>query len=468
MFMICRNNKARVIPACILLATAALMQGCAPTKNVSITSTPDKAHLTVYKIAAEGGDPQPMADFADVITPANITLDFSNMVHYKVEAHRALCMPAPDTEILLDPQMSYNINLTQYKQDVPAIVNVPTRMGEVWQLKPTLIPTVATMDPTEPASAYIDQPMPITKNKILNVDYPSFDSSPTTALLVYEMIQPDSSSATGYSSKLYKLPLAAGETPTQLTLGRKQQRFPTFDFSGDNIIFDSNDDSRSDSPFEFKTSENEASISHLEEIADNLEFHFSVGKDSIAFASFSPNATEGSIEAASRDGSGPSPRATGLSPQLSPDGNSIVYIHKPSPDGKYRINIVNTRGPIISHELVQNDDANFYDPHWSPDGALIVCSSPSRGKDLPDDVKKEPDPRYHDAEAAHSFLWLVTADGQHSLRLTKNESYDSNPVFDRNGRTIYFRSNRGGVWNIWKLNLTDAAFAELKVNPPAQ
>jgi Tol biopolymer transport system component len=463
-----QKHNARAISTCILVTTAALMQGCAPTKNVSITSTPDKAHLTFYKISAEGGEPQPLPDASDVVTPANVTLDFTNQVHYRVEAHRVLCMPAPDTEILMDPQMSYNIQLTQYKTYVPAIVNIPTKMGEVWQLKPTPVQTVATMDPTEAVSAYIDQPTPITKNKVLNVDYPSFDSSPTTSLLVYEMIQPDSSSPSGYSSKLYRLPLAAGESPVQLTLGRKQQRFPTFDFSGDNIIFDSNDDSRSDSPFEFKTNENESSITHLEEIADNLEFHFSVGKDNIAFAGYSPNATEPQVWAASRDGSGPTPRAAGLSPQLSPDGNSIVYIHKPSADGKYRINIVNARGPIISHELVQNDDANFYDPHWSPDGALIVCSSPSRGKDQPDDVKKEPDPKYHDAEGEHSFLWLVTADGQHSLRLTKNESFDSNPVFDRNGRTIYFRSNRGGVWNIWKLNLTDAAFAELKATPPAQ
>ena len=59
-------------------------------------------------------------------------------------------------------------------------------------------------------------------------------------------------------------------------------------------------------------------------------------------------------------------------------------------------------------------------------------------------------------------------DGQHSIRLTKNESFDSNPVFDRNGRTIYFRSNRGGVWNIWKMNLTDTAFTELQITPPAQ
>ena len=130
--------------------------------------------------------------------------------------------------------------------------------------------------------------------------------------------------------------------------------------------------------------------------------------------------------------------------------------------------MVNTRGPNVTRELALNDDADYYQPRWSPDSQLIVFCSPSRGKNLPDDVKKEPNAKYHDAEGEHSFLWIASADGRHCLRLTKNESFDSNPVFDRNGRTIYFRSNRGGVWNIWKLNLSDAAFAELKVSPPAQ
>jgi Tol biopolymer transport system component len=146
----------------------------------------------------------------------------------------------------------------------------------------------------------------------------------------------------------------------------------------------------------------------------------------------------------------------------------ILFVHRPENGGKLRICTVNARGPNVMRELLLNDDADYYQPRWSPDGQLIVFCSPSRGKDLPDDVKKEPNPKYHDAEGEHSFLWIASADGRHCFRLTKNESFDSNPVFDRNGRTIYFRSNRGGVWNIWKLNLSDAAYAELKVSPPAQ
>jgi Tol biopolymer transport system component len=129
---------------------------------------------------------------------------------------------------------------------------------------------------------------------------------------------------------------------------------------------------------------------------------------------------------------------------------------------------VNTRGPILPHEFSLNDDADYADPHWSPDGKMIVFCTASRGKDLPDDNKKEPNIKYHDADGEHSFIWVMSSDGQHSIRLTRNESFDSNPVFDRNGRSIYFRSNRGGMWNIWKMDLTDNTFTELHVAPPGQ
>jgi dipeptidyl aminopeptidase/acylaminoacyl peptidase len=452
----------------LLVAGSAFWQGCA-TKMISLDTNPEQAHLSLYQVTATGQETPFNLEGQPSQSPATLKLDFANQVHYRVEAHRALCMPSFNTQInFQDPQTAYNITLTQYKLDLNAIVNTPTKAGDVWQVKPTLTQTVASIDPLEPTLLYITQPQPVTKNKKLDLDFPSFTTSPTAQVMVYEQITPDSSTPTGYASKLFKLPLEAGENATQLTLGRKQQRYPSFDFSGDYVVFDSNDDSRTDAPFEFKSVENEASISHLDHEPDTLEYYFSIAKDSVAFAGYGPNDTESTIWAAGRDGSGPTPRAAGISPQLSPDGSTILYIHKPENGGKFRISTVNTRGPVKTQEIVQNDDVDYYDPHWSPDGKLIVFCTPSRGKDLPDDVKKEPDAAYRDAESEHSFIWIMTADGQHTIRLTRNESFDSNPVFDRNGKTIYFRSNRGGFWNIWKLDLTDAAFTQLQVAPPVQ
>jgi hypothetical protein len=460
------RNRPKLASLAVIIAASAFWQGCAPMKTVTLTSTPDKASLTIFKVSATGQETTIPLELAQMQTPATVQLNFADQAHYRVEAHHVLCLPSMSTAINLDPQTAYSIELTQYKDYVTSIVNMPTKVGDIWQLKPTPVQTVASLDVTEPYVYYMTQPAAITHNKRADVDYPSFTCSPVAPLMIYELIQPDSSTTTGFSSKLWKLTLQAGENPVLETQSRKQQRFPAFTFSGDDVVFDSNDDNRTDAPYSFKTEENESSIGRLEPIPDTLEYNFSIGKDNIAFATFGPNAVDPQICAAGPDGSGSTVRADGLSPQLSPDGSSILFIHHPEGGGKFRVCTVNTRGPIQKREFPLNDDVDYFDPHWSPDGKMIVFCTPTRGKDLPDDNKKEPNVKFHDAESEHSFIWIMSADGQHTIRLTRNESYDSNPVFDRNGRTIYFRSNRGGQWNIWKMDLTDNTFTELHVVPP--
>lgn len=51
-------------------------------------------------------------------------------------------------------------------------------------------------------------------------------------------------------------------------------------------------------------------------------------------------------------------------------------------------------------------------------------------------------------------IWLMPADDfGKRIQLTLNGSVDDNPVWDRNGNAIYFRSNRGGKWNVWRLDV---------------
>jgi Tol biopolymer transport system component len=37
------------------------------------------------------------------------------------------------------------------------------------------------------------------------------------------------------------------------------------------------------------------------------------------------------------------------------------------------------------------------------------------------------------------------------IQVTTNGSWDDHPAWDPAGAAIYFRSNRGGDWNIWKV-----------------
>ena len=88
-------------------------------------------------------------------------------------------------------------------------------------------------------------------------------------------------------------------------------------------------------------------------------------------------------------------------------------------------------------QLMQNIEYDVVDPKWSPDGKWIVFSS-----DEGFDSKKN---RNYD-------IWLIISDGSKRVQLTTNGSRDDSPCWDHSGKFIYFRSNRGGTWNIWRFN----------------
>ena len=54
--------------------------------------------------------------------------------------------------------------------------------------------------------------------------------------------------------------------------------------------------------------------------------------------------------------------------------------------------------------------------------------------------------------AAHPNVWLTDlTHPEEPTRVTANASHDDRPVFDPTGQFLYFRSNRGGAWGIWKI-----------------
>ena len=52
-------------------------------------------------------------------------------------------------------------------------------------------------------------------------------------------------------------------------------------------------------------------------------------------------------------------------------------------------------------------------------------------------------------------IWVLdlTQTNARPVQITTNASQDDRPVWDPTGRAIYFRSNRGTEWGIWKVTL---------------
>ncbi len=135
---------------------------------------------------------------------------------------------------------------------------------------------------------------------------------------------------------------------------------------------------------------------------------------------------------ASADGRGTMARVEGSTvwedhPSLSPDCRRIAFasnrtganeIWTADLDGSSPQQLTFHNGPIVIA------------PRWSPDGGRIAFSSQA---------------------GTNRDIYVVRADGSEAQRLTWESSQDDNPSWSRDGRWIYFRSDRSGIAQIWKI-----------------
>jgi hypothetical protein len=120
-----------------------------------------------------------------------------------------------------------------------------------------------------------------------------------------------------------------------------------------------------------------------------------------------------------------------------------VYFVKPDDDTKkLQIYSIQTDGnlesALISQESFRN--SNCFDPAPSPDGGSRIAFVSDAGVD--------------DRMRHNHDIFVVNADGTGLQRLTQNGSDDIKPAWSPSeDDVLYFLSNRGGVYNIWRMKL---------------
>ncbi len=114
-------------------------------------------------------------------------------------------------------------------------------------------------------------------------------------------------------------------------------------------------------------------------------------------------------------------------PRFSPDGTKIAF--QSTRSGSYEIWVSNADGsnPL---KLTSYNGPLTGSPRWSLDGQEIVYDSRPNG---------------------NADIFAVGANGGLPRHLTYDKSDEVMPSFSRDGRWIYFASDRGGAWNIWKM-----------------
>jgi TolB protein len=156
--------------------------------------------------------------------------------------------------------------------------------------------------------------------------------------------------------------------------------------------------------------------------------------DNVFYAAILPGSTSPAyIWSKPSNGGMPEQLTEGTQPQWSPDGKKLLYIKGRADKNKARIWTCDADGGNQTQLSVGSGEFNDVDARWSNDNKKIIFSS---NRSL--------------LRGQHNYdIYIMDAEGGNLTQLTTNGSHDDKPVFAPDGKTIFFRSNRGLVWDIW-------------------
>lgn len=114
------------------------------------------------------------------------------------------------------------------------------------------------------------------------------------------------------------------------------------------------------------------------------------------------------------------------SPALSPDGKKLAFVSDRS--GEDGIWVADADGSNLINLISAECDA----PRFSPDGKRLAFAAKNAGD-------------------KNSSIFVASVEGGEPRRLTDGSARDDYPAWSADGRFLYFRSNRNGDFQIWKM-----------------
>ncbi|MBI2346870.1 MAG: PD40 domain-containing protein [Deltaproteobacteria bacterium] len=129
-----------------------------------------------------------------------------------------------------------------------------------------------------------------------------------------------------------------------------------------------------------------------------------------------------------------------LDPDISPDGKRLVYVINDAGTQQLAVmNLDDRQEKIVP--ISDPRETQYSHPRWSPSGKMLAVSSWRPGG-------------YRD-------LFLVKPNGRVIRQVTDDRALDLSPAWSRNGRSLYFSSDRTGISNIYRYDLRSGEIAQV-------
>ncbi len=473
-----------VTPLLLVLMLSLALAGCSMTKRVTITTEPAGAELYLSRtdllLNLDGRTTEPQ--FIGT-SPLSKSLPFDENRIYTIEARKAQFENGV-IDITHEPrdQRNFKIKLKRELVDLLLIDFNNTRTDNGVKLRADPQPTRAFLDTLE-RSPNIKSVTRVTNNQSPDIQIGGPVLSPVDNLIVYPTLTIEQQNAPRpyvvqngdtieQIAALFRTEpalirstnnlnandnISPGQTlfistqevysniwkqsvgafaKTRLTYGQWRDTFPAFSPDGKFLIFSSNRVSPNPTLWRIKLDGGGGITKITSTMSEDYGASIAGNGQFIAYASNPPSALEPQIWTVNVDGSLATQLHSGHSPQVSPTGSQILFVRHDTKLDVDQVWLMNLDGTSET-QLTQNTDYDCNDPRWSPDGQWIVFTSNEAV-----DAKGKP----------NQDIWMMTIDGREKTQLTTNGSWDDKPCWDNTGKTIYFRSNRGGQWNIWRFD----------------
>lgn len=237
--------------------------------------------------------------------------------------------------------------------------------------------------------------------------------------------------------------------------------FPAFTPDGNNLLFSSNRRRRELADILRISYAGRSAVSNIYiNPNDAMSVKPTQAKDgTIAFAVYPDDASKAQVWTVGGKFEFPTQVTNGTEPAISPDGTKIAFIGLDDnlwvtdSDGSNQVQLTTSADRIAKayYASLNPNEKQLFDwsvkngirpispfsfPSWSADGKNVVYSG-MEGND--------------NTGRPNEDIWMMQYDGNAKQQLTTNGSADRFPLMSPDGRHIYFLSNRGKAWAIWRV-----------------